>query len=204
MRSDPGAEVGLDDVDRTERCGGEDRVDGTAKPESRKLTTREELAGAREPGVGEHVETLEQAALGVRVEVGGVSVGGHAIAASLCFCDVLAAVGGAPSLGVVMDVAYDRGEVAVAGADMAAAGAAADAALGLLDIVERIAAERAHERFGGAGHRVLGVHRFEEQPHGAVLGACVFALLLDDRAEHLGVLAVEWMAEVTAASGVDA
>jgi hypothetical protein len=72
-----------------------------------------------------------------------------------------------------------------------------------VEIVERVAAERAHERLGGTGHRVLGVHGFEEQAHGAVLGARALALLLDDRAEHLGILAVEWMAEVTTAGGID-
>ena len=125
-------------------------------------------------------------------------------AACLRFGDTLAALSSTPSLGVVVDVAHDRGEVAIAGADVAAAGAAADAALGLLEVVEWVAAERAHKRFGGAGHRVLGMHRFEEQSHRAVLGACVFALPLDDRAKHLGILAVEWMVEVPAAGGVDA
>ena len=50
------------------------------QPESRKLMTREELAGAREARIDEHVEALEQAALGVRGECGRARVGGRAIA----------------------------------------------------------------------------------------------------------------------------
>ena len=71
-------------------------------------------------------------------------------------------------------------------------------------IVERVAAERADERLARAGHRVLGVDCFEEQAHGAILGARVLALLLDDRAEDVGVVAIERMAEVTPAGGVHA
>jgi hypothetical protein len=137
VRGEPRANVGLDDVDRTDWGDGEDRVDGAAEPESRELTIGEELARAREPGIGEHletfeqaafeelararepgigehVETFEQAAFGVRVEVGGASVGGRAIAACLRLGDALAAVSSALSLGVVVDVAHDRGEVAIA------------------------------------------------------------------------------------------
>ena len=51
--------MGLDDIDRAGTGDGEDRVDGAAKPESRELTAREELAGAGEPGIGEHVETFK-------------------------------------------------------------------------------------------------------------------------------------------------
>jgi hypothetical protein len=71
---------------------------------------------------GEHVETFEQATLGLRVEVG------CAIVACLRVGATLVAVRGTPSPGVVLDIAY-RGEVAITGADVAAAGAGADAAL---------------------------------------------------------------------------
>jgi hypothetical protein len=110
--------VGLDDIDRAGRGDGEERFDGAAEPESRELTVRGELAGAREPGIDEHVETFEQAALGVRVEVGCASIGDRAIAACLHLGDALAAVSSAPALGVVVDVAHDRGEVVPGGAGL--------------------------------------------------------------------------------------
>jgi hypothetical protein len=69
---------------------------------------------------------------------------------------------------------------------MTATRAEADAALGLAQIVERLAAERADERVRGAGHGVLGVDRFEEEPDGAGLGAGLVALLLDDRRSASG------------------
>lgn len=45
---------------------------------------------------------------------------------------------------------------------------------------------------------------FEEQPHGARLGAGALALLLDDGAEHVWTFAVEQMTEMTTPLGVDA
>ena len=86
----------LDEVDRAERCATEDRVHGGAKPAARKLTTGDELAGVRLPGVGEHVETLEQAALGMRFEVGAASGSVGASAACCCLRGALLALGGAP------------------------------------------------------------------------------------------------------------
>jgi hypothetical protein len=38
VRGEPRADVRFDDVDRAERCGGEDRFDSAAKPESRELS----------------------------------------------------------------------------------------------------------------------------------------------------------------------
>jgi hypothetical protein len=73
--------VGHDYVHRADGRDDEDRVDGAAKPESRELSARNELAGVWLPGVGEHVESLEEATLGMRVEVGGASVGGRRTAA---------------------------------------------------------------------------------------------------------------------------
>lgn len=76
MGGEPRADVCLDDVERADVRGGEDRVDGAAEPESRELTAREELAGVGEQlGVGEHVEAFEEATLGMRIEIGGVGIG---------------------------------------------------------------------------------------------------------------------------------
>ena len=61
-------------------------------------------------------------------------------------------------------------------------------ALGVAEIVEQVAAERVNDRLTRAGHGILGVDSFEEQANGAIRGTGVVALLLDDRAEHVGVL----------------
>jgi hypothetical protein len=57
-------------------------------------------ATRRSQAIRENVETFEQTALGMRVEVGGASAGGCVIATCLCFGDALAAVSGTPSLRV--------------------------------------------------------------------------------------------------------
>jgi len=101
-------------------------------------------------------------------------------------------------------VAHDGGEVAVAEAGDAAAGVRAEAALSVAEVLEGVATEGAHEGFARAIHGVLGVDGFEEEAHGALLGAGSLALLLDDGAEGIGVLALERMGQVPAAGDVDA
>src|SRR5690606_22236898 len=130
VRREPRTDVDLDDVERADRFVGEDRGDRAAQPEPRELTAGDELAGVGEPGVGENVESFEEATLGMRVEVGNASVGGGAFAASLRIGDALTAFGSASSLTVLVDITHDGGEVAITGADVTAACAAADAALG--------------------------------------------------------------------------
>ncbi len=80
----------------------------------------------------------------------------------------------------------------------------AEAALGVLEVVERIAAKGAHEGLARGGHGVLGVDGLEEEADGAVLGACLVTLLLDDRAEDVGVVSVERMAQVASSGRVHA
>lgn len=130
MCGEPGADLGLDDVERADRFPVEDCGDRAAQPEPRELTASDERAGIGEPGVGEDVETFEEATLGMRIEIGNASVGRGAFAARLCLGDALTAFGSASTLGVLVDVTHDGGEVAIAGADMTAACTTADAALG--------------------------------------------------------------------------
>jgi len=96
--------VRLDEVHRAERRANEDRVDGAAKPAARELTVGDELAGVGQPRVGEHVETFEQAALGMRIELGTASSSIGASSARGCLRDALFALGGAPANAGVVDV----------------------------------------------------------------------------------------------------
>lgn len=66
--------------------------------------------------------------------------------------------------------------------DLAAAGVGAKPALGLAEVFERVATKHADERLARALDHVLGVDGFEEQTHGAILGAGALALFLDDGA----------------------
>src|SRR3954462_10660899 len=104
----------------------------------------------------------------------------------------------------VVDVADDGCEVAIADPDLAAARVEKEAVLGLVEILERVAAKRPDECLARALHRVLGVDGFEEQADGAVLGTGAVALLLADGAAQVGILALEGMAEVTPPGSVDA
>ena len=68
----PQARHGVNEPGRLAR--GEN-VDGAAQPGARELTLQEEALGIGLPGVGEHVEALVEAQLGMRVELGGEAVG---------------------------------------------------------------------------------------------------------------------------------
>ncbi len=100
--------MSLNAVDRANGEGGEDRVDGVAQPTPRELTVRDERAGIGQPGIGEHVESFEEATLGMDIEVGGASSSGRAIASCLCLGDALSAVGRTSPPRVFVDVAHDR------------------------------------------------------------------------------------------------
>jgi hypothetical protein len=71
----------------------------------------------------------------------------------------------------LVGVTDDGGEVSIADARLAATRVRAEAALGVVQIVERIAAKRSDEGLARARHRVLVVRRFEEEPGGAIFGA---------------------------------
>src|SRR5215510_8118176 len=118
----------------------------------------------------------------MRIEIGAARSCVGASTARLCLGDALSPICRATANAGVVDLAHDRGEVAIADARLTTARICAEATLSFVEIVERIAAERTDKRLGRAGHRVLGVHGFEEQPHRAILGTGLLALLLDDRA----------------------
>ncbi len=203
-RGFPGAEVRLDDI----RCGDGLAVvedgDGAPEPDTRELTVVDEATGVWQPRLGQHVEPFVQTALGMGREFGGVLRRGGALTARLTLVAALAALGG-PALGAgLVHIADDGREVAVTDPDLAAARVRTKPALGIAEVLERVAPERPHERLARARHRVLGVNAFEEQPHGAILGADARALLLDDGAQDVRVLALERMAKVTPSGGVDA
>lgn len=138
------------------------------------------------------------------VEICGVPCGVGAGTPCLASGAALRSLDGSARSVALVHVANDGGEVSVADTRLAAARIRAEPPLGVVKILERVAAECSDERLARPGHRVLGVDGFEEQASGAILGAGIVALLLDDRAEHVGVLAVERMAEVSTPGGVDA
>lgn len=198
----PGADVRLDDI----RCGNRLAVvedgDGAPEPDARELTVVDEATGGWQPGLGEHVEPFVQTALGVGLESDGVLRRGGAVTARPTLVAALAALGG-PTLGAgLVHIADDGREVAVTDRDLAATRVRTKPALGVAEILERVAPERPHERLARARHRVLGMNAFEEQPRGAVLGAGARALLLDDGAQGVRVLALERMAEVASTGGI--
>ena len=193
-----------------ELVGGGGRValdeddDGAAQPGAGEEPVGGEAALDGQPGVGEEVEALEEAALGTGVEVGGAPRG---IRLGMAHCGRGAARGAlddAALLPALVGVTDDGGEIAVADAGLAAAGVGAEAALGVVEVVERVAAKGADEGLARAGHGVLGVHSLEKEACGAVLGVGLVPLLLDDGAEHVGVLSVERMAEMPAAGDIHA
>lgn len=192
----PCADVRLDPIGSDKRLALADQDDGAAEPDASNCAIGEEAVVGRAPALDEEIEALVKSALGILVEIGGATGGIVAGTASTAGCAALSPLGRAPRVAALVHVADDSGEVAIADAGLAAARVRAEAALGVVQIVERVAAKRSDEGFARAGHRVLVVHRFEEEPHGAFLGASVVPLLLDDRAEHVGILSVERMAEV--------
>jgi len=206
VRGEPGADIRLD------RVGGGAGVvsfvvevgDGSSEPGAGQGGVGAEAALLREPGLGEQVEALVKAVLGVSIEVGRAVGGGPLGPASLRPVFAAAPGGGATLLAALVGVADHSGEVAVAEAHATAAGVWAEPSLGVFEVVERVALESADEGLGGTRHGVLGVDGFEEEAPRAFLGARVVALLLDDGAEEGGVLAGEGMGEVPTAGGVHA
>ena len=135
----------LDAVDSGDGLACMDDGDGAAEPAARELTVVDEAAGASEPGLGEQVETFVEAALGMGIEVGGALSGLGARMASLALAAALPSICGTACHAGVVDIADDGGEVAIADADLAAARVETEAALGLVEILERVAAERPDE-----------------------------------------------------------
>jgi hypothetical protein len=179
-------------------------VDGAPDQDPSEGAVEDEVADIGLPGVGQDVEALVQAALGMGLQLRGALCGGRVGATSLAGGAALRPLGGTATRVALVDVSDHGSEVAIADARLAPARVRAEPALGVVEILERVAAKRADERVGRAEHRILGVDGLEEQARGAILGAGVVALLLDDRAEHVGILASERMAEVAASGGVHA
>jgi hypothetical protein len=117
-------------------------VDGAPERDSRECAVEHELAGGGLPGIGQHVEGLVQAALGMGSKLRGVLRGRGVDATRLAGGAALLPVDGAAPRVALVDVAHDRGEVAIADARLAAARVGADAALGVAEVVERAAGGR--------------------------------------------------------------
>jgi hypothetical protein len=94
----PRAEVGLDAVGGEDRITGVKQVNCAAKPDPGEPPVVDEASDAGLPGVAEEVEAFVQAKLRTCLELGG-----------------------APSAVVIVDVANDGGEVAIAVPNLAAA-----------------------------------------------------------------------------------
>ncbi len=105
---------------------------------------------------------------------------GHALAVTL-------------SVVLVADVAEDPGEVAVTGFHLAAAGIAAQAPLGFLDVLESMSAMRPDEALQASGEIVCRVDLGEEKAPGAILRTSSLALLLGDDLELLLVASFQGM-----------
>ncbi len=194
----------LDTVSGGDGLAALEVVDGAPDQDPSEGAVEDEVADVGLPGVGQDVEALVQAALGMGLQLRGALCSGRVSATSRAGGAALRSLGGAATRVALVDVPHHGSEVAIADARLAPARVRAESALGVAEVLERIAAKRADERLGRAGHRVLGVDGLEEQPRGAVLGADLIALRLDDRAERVGVLAIEWMAEVPPPGGVHA
>lgn len=107
---------------------------------------------------------------------------------------------------MLCDVAEDAGEVPVAAADVAAAGAVAQSTLGSDEIVEVVIAVGANEvvHRDVGGEVVGGVQLLQEELAGAALGAGAFARLRDDVGEVRGVAVLERVAQAGSPCVVDA
>lgn len=200
----PGTDVRLDLVVGGDRFAIADERDGAVEPDACEAAVVEKATLLGAPGIGEQVESLEETAHGMGIEVSGSCGGVGAGAASFADGATVSPVGRASGVAALVRVPYDGGEVAVADARLAAAGVGAEAALGVVEVIERVAAEGADEVLARTGHGVLRVHGFKKKACGAVLGMGLVPLLLDDGAEHVGILAVERMAEVPASGEVHA
>jgi len=79
----------------------------------------------------------------------------------------------------IVHIANDAGQVAaVAAARPVAAYVRTKSSLGVVEVVEWLAAKRPHEPLARALHRSLGVDSFEEQPNRAIFGAGALAFQL--------------------------
>src|SRR5207248_11103102 len=124
---------------------GVDEAGGVTDADPRELAVVDERASVGLPGVGQQVEALVEAELGVSFEIRGALGGVSAGAASVTGRAAVRALGGAASSVALVHIADDGGEVAIADAHLAAARVGAKPALGVAEIVERVAAEGADE-----------------------------------------------------------
>ena len=200
----PSADVRLDVVLGGDEFAIADEGDGAAEPDTGEAAVVEEAAPLGPPGIGEQVESLEETPLGMRIEVSRSAGGVGAGPASIGGASTVPPLDRAPGVAALVRVTDDGGEVSVADARLAAAGIVAEAALGVMEIIERVAAEGTDEGLARAGHGVLGMHSLEEEACGAVLGVGLVPLLLDDGTEHVGIPTVERMAEMPATGDVHA
>jgi hypothetical protein len=132
--------VYLDAVGRSDGLAFVDGVNGAADPDAGQLSIVDESAGVRQPSIGEQVEALVQAALGMGVEVGGALSGAGASVASAGLAAALPALGRTACNTGLVDIADDGGEVAIADPDLAAARVGTKPALGVAEIaIESVA-----------------------------------------------------------------
>ena len=134
-----------DDVDGAERVPTQEVADGDADGNRGDGAIELEATLVGKPGGGQEVESLDEAMLGMGIEVGLVPEGCLGGAALLSGGAGPCAVSGPSALRSIVHVAHDGGEVAVAEAGDAATGMGAEAALGVAKVVERVATEGADE-----------------------------------------------------------
>lgn len=141
----PATDEGLDLVGGGDGFAMANEGDGAAKPDASKAAVVEEAARLGPPSVNEQVEALAETPLGMRVEVGRAVGSIDAGAASFAGGATVPPVGRAPGIAALVRVTDHGGEVAVTDARLAAAGVGAKAALGVVQVIERVAAEGADE-----------------------------------------------------------
>jgi len=146
-----------------------------------------------------------KAALGVRVEISSASGSIGAGATSFAGGAPLPPLGRAPGVAALVRVADYSGEVAAADARLGATRVSAEAALGIVEVVERVAAEGADEDLARARHGVLSVNRSRkrraERSSARALWRCSSMMAPKTLVR---VLAVERVAEMPASGQVDA
>ena len=134
-----------DDVDGAGRVTTQEVADGDAEGNRGDGAIELEATFLGEPGGEEEVESLDEAMLWMGIEVGLVPEGGLGGAALLSGSTGPRAVSGPSAVRSLVHVAHDGGEVAVAEAGDAATGMGTEAALGLAQILKRVATEGADE-----------------------------------------------------------
>ena len=172
----PGADMRLDLIGGGDGLTLVDQIDGSPQPGASEGAASEKALLGRAPGLDKEIEPLVEAAPGVLIEIGRAASGFVTNATSIAGRATPPPLGGAPLVAAFMRVTDDGGEVAVADARAAATRVRPEAALGIAEIVERIAAEDSHEGLARARHRVLVVDCFEEEPRGAIFGTRIVPL----------------------------